>query len=303
MADLNALLVFAKVVEGGSFSEAARRLQLPVSTVSRRITDLEEQLGLRLLERSTRSLRLTPVGAEVYEHAQHGADLSEAVDAVVSNHHDTVSGTLRLAAPPSISDSLLAPLIVGFQANYPEVRVQVFVTERPIDHISEAVDLVFRVGPGGDVLLTAQTLLTYRHQLVASPAYLERHPAPTCPLDLQGHRLLAFSRWQVDPLWSFAHERADGPQQLSIEPHLSMNDYLGLTAALLAGVGIGELPPIVQPDLLREGRLVEVMPAWKFEPFDLSILHLKTRYLTRPVRTFKDFAAAMTPALFPDLPR
>lgn len=162
---------------------------------------------------------------------------------------------------------------------------------------------MFRVGSVQDVVLTAQTLLTYRHQLVASPAYLEQHPAPVTPRDLRGHRLLAFARWQVDPLWSFAHQQAAGQETLNVEPHLSMNDYSGLTAALLTGVGIGELPPTVQPDLLRQGQLVEVMPMWRFEPFDLSILHLKTRYLTRPVRTFKDFAAQMSPDLFPDLPR
>src|SRR5438445_3237669 len=104
--DLDSLLIFAKVVEAQSFSEAARRLKMPTSTVSRRIADLEDQLGVRLLERSTRSLRLTDVGSEVLEHAQHSAELSEAVDNIASNHLSNVSGELRLAAPPSISDSL-----------------------------------------------------------------------------------------------------------------------------------------------------------------------------------------------------
>src|SRR5438067_9422653 len=108
MSDLNALTIFAKVIEANSFSEAARRLNMPVSTVSRRIADLEDQLGVRLLERSTRSLRLTDVGAEVLEHARRGADLSEAVDNVVSNKLTEISGLLRLSAPPSISDTLLA---------------------------------------------------------------------------------------------------------------------------------------------------------------------------------------------------
>src|ERR1700733_5915333 len=120
MADLNSLIVFAEVVQANSFSEAARRLKMPASTVSRRIAELEAQLGVRLIERSTRSLRLTDVGSEVLEHARHTTELSETIDNIASNHVSNVSGTLRLSAPPSISDSLLAPLVGAFQASYPE---------------------------------------------------------------------------------------------------------------------------------------------------------------------------------------
>src|SRR5229473_5167642 len=114
MTDLNSLVIFAQVVEANSFSEAARRLKMPTSTVSRRVAELEEQLGVRLIERSTRSLRLTDVGSEVLEHAQRSAELSDAVDNVVSSLVSNVSGVLRLSAPPSISDSLLAPLVGAF---------------------------------------------------------------------------------------------------------------------------------------------------------------------------------------------
>ena len=196
MTDLNSLMIFAKVVEANSFSEAARRLKMPTSTVSRRVADLEDQLGVRLLERSTRSLRLTDIGSEVLEHAQHSAELSEAVDNIASNHLSNVSGVLRLSAPPSISDSLLAPLVGAFQASYPNVRVQVFITDRIVDQIAEGVDLVFKVGEQlKDSSLVARRILTYRHQLVASPVYLAKCKAPKTPQDLLDHRLLAFSFW------------------------------------------------------------------------------------------------------------
>jgi len=301
MTDLNSLVVFVKVVEAKSFSEAARRMKIPLSTVSRRVADLEKQLGVRLIERSTRRLRLTGVGSEVFEQGKHSVEISEAVDNIASNHLSTVSGELRLAAPPSISDSLLAPLVGAFQASYPNVRIQVFITDRIVDQIAEGVDLAFRVDPQlKDSSLIARKILTYRHQLVASPAYLARCKPPQKPQDLLQHRLLAFSFWKPMNVWSFVNGKKK--EILTFHPHLSMNDCAGLAAALLAGTGIGDLSPLVQPELLRDGRLVEVMPDWRFATFYLWLVHTGNRYLTRPVRLFKEFATQRAPTLFPKLP-
>jgi len=301
MTDLNSLMMFAKVVEAKSFSEAGRRLKVPTSTVSRRVADLEEQLGVRLIERSTRSLRLTDVGSEVFEHAKQSCEISEVVDSIASNHVSTVSGELRLSAPPSISDSLLAPLVGAFQATYPNVRVQVFITDRIVDQIAEGVDLAFRVDPQlKDSSLVARRILTYRHQLVASPAYLAGCKAPQKPQDLLQHRLLAFSFWKPANTWNFVNGKKK--ETLTFHPHLSMNDYAGLAAALLAATGIGDLPPLVQPELLRDGRLVEVMPRWHFTTFYLWLVHTGKPGITRPVRLFKELVSQMAPKLFPTLP-
>ncbi len=302
MADLNSLVVFAKVVEARSFSEAARRLKMPISTVSRRIAELEDQLGVRLLERSTRNLRLTELGAEVLEHAVRSAELSEAIESIVSNRLSDVSGTLRLSSPPSISDTLLTPLVTAFQASYPNVRIQVLVTDRFVDHIAEGVDLVFRLGALRDSSLVARRILTYRHQLVASPTYLKGCEPPKKPQDLLDHRLLSFSHWKPDNSWTFVHKNGRDKETLAFHPFLSMNDYAGLAPALQAGGGIGDLPPVVQPELVRSGRLVEVMPDWHFQTFDLSLVHLGNRHISKPCRLFKEFAAQMAPTLFPNLP-
>ena len=302
MADLNALVLFAKVVEANSFSEAARRLNMPISTVSRRIAELEDELGVRLLERSTRSLRLTEAGSEVFEQAQRGAELSESIDNLVSDQLSNVSGLLRLSAPPSLSDTLLAPLAGAFQAAYPAVRVQVLVADRAIDHIAEGIDLMFCVGPLKNTQLVALKLLTYRHQLVASPSYLASRPAPERPQDLLAHRLLAFSHWKPENRWTFVHADSRARETLTFRPSLSMNDYSGLAAALLAEGGIGDLPPLARPELLRDGHLVEVMPQWRFRTFDLALAHLGKRHIARPVRLFKELAAQMAPVLFPNLP-
>jgi len=299
MPDLNALIIFSKVAEAGSFSEASRRIGMPISTVSRKIAEFETQLGVRLLERSTRSLRLTDVGVEILEQAQRCAEIGEAVESIASNQMTEVKGTLRLSAPPSISDSLLAPLVSAFQAAYPEVRVQVMVTDRFVDHIAEGLDLVFRVGPLDDSSLVAQRMLRYRHRLVASPDYLRDRPSPKHPSDLLDHRLLAFSFWAQKNVWVF---RKGGKREiLSFQPHLAMNDFAGLAKALLSGGGIGDLPPIVSPSLTEEGRLVEVMPEWRFQTVDLSIVHLGNRHMPRAARLFKELAVQMAPKLFKGL--
>jgi DNA-binding transcriptional LysR family regulator len=302
MSDLNTLVIFAKVVESNSFSEAARRLGMPVSTISRRIAELENQLGVQLLKRSTRSLRLTDVGAQVLEHAQRGVEVSEAVDNVISYELTNVSGTLRLAAPPSISDSLLAPLVCAFQASYPDVRIDVFITDQIIDQFVEGVDLAFRVGLRIDPSMVAQRLLLYRHQLVASPAYLKSVRPPQTPRDLLDHRLLAFSFRAPVRRWNFVHENKRDRETLTFTPNLAMNDFAGLAAALITGAGIGDLPPLVQPELMRSGRLVEVMPKWRLRNFDLSLVHVKDRHIPRPMQLFKELAAKMVPKMFPKLP-
>jgi DNA-binding transcriptional LysR family regulator len=302
MADLNALAVFAKVVEAGGFSEAARRLKMPISTVSRRVAELEDQLGVCLIERSTRNLRLTELGAEVLEHAIRSAELSETVESIVSNRLADVSGTLRLSSMPSVSDTLTTPLVTAFQASYPNVRVQILVTERMVDLIVDGIDLAFRLGPLKDSSLVARRILTYRHQLVASPSYLKDRELPRKPQDLLSHRLLTFSYWKPENSWTFVHKNGREKETLIFRPHLSMNDFAGLAPALVAGAGIGDLPPVVQPSLIEEGRLVEVMPDWRFRTYDLSLVHVGNRHLSKPCRLFKEFAVRMSPTLFPNLP-
>jgi DNA-binding transcriptional LysR family regulator len=303
MRDLNALAIFAKVVEAKSFSAAARLLKMPISTVSRRIAELEEQLGVRLLERSTRCLRLTDVGTEVLEHARHSAELCEAVDSIISNSLSSVAGTLRLCVPPSISDSLVVPVVSAFQASYPAVRVHVRITERIVHTLPEDVDIAFKVGGRIDSGLAVRKLLIYRHRLVASPGYLAGRQHPHVPRDLLSHCLLAFSFWQSDYSWTFVHASGHPKETLEFEPCIAMNDYAALARALLAGKGIGELPPIAQPELLRKGLLVEVMPDWHLPVFNLVIAHARRGHIPRQVRVFKEFATQMVPQLFSSLPR
>jgi len=302
MPDLNCLLIFATVVESNSFSEAARRLNMPLSTVSRRVADLENELGVQLLERSTRKLRLTDVGTEVFKQAQMSVDLNDSVRDIVDQHQSLVTGILRISSPPSISDSVLAPIIGAFQEQHPRVRVQVFITDRFVDLMAEGIDVGFIVGPLHDPNLVSRVLLSYRHQVVASPQYLREFGEPQTPEDLLGHRLLAFSFWNPENAWHFVSRNSKEKRSITFRPYLSMNDYSGMIPRILAGVGIGEVPPVVHPNLLREGKLVEVLPEWKWPVFDLKIVHMGSRYVNRAIRAFIEVAAQCAPTLFPELP-
>jgi DNA-binding transcriptional LysR family regulator len=296
--DLNSLVTFAHVVESNSFSRAAQRLRMPISTVSRRVSELEKQLGVRLIERSTRHLRLTDVGSEVFEHAQKSSSIHDAVMSIASNHWTSISGTLRVSVPKALVNSILTPLISHFHQQYPDVRLQVFVTDRIVNQIDEGVDLAFRVGHLEDSSLVVRHVLSYRHRLVASPAYLNGHVLPSHPHDLSKHHLVAFSSWTPHHTWSFW--RTGGQtESIDFQPHLSINDYSEMALLLLSGVGVGELPPMAQPELLRDGRLVEVMPRWRFQPVNLSIVHLGNRHVSRVVRLFKEMAAELIPTLLP----
>jgi DNA-binding transcriptional LysR family regulator len=131
----------------------------------------------------------------------------------------------RLAAPPSISDSLPAPIVVAFQKEYPDVHIQVFITERIVDQIAEGVDLAFRVGELEDSSLVARRILTYRHQLVASPEYLQKNKPPKTPQELLSHRLLAFSFWRPENTWNFIHANGKDRDSIAFKPYLAINEY------------------------------------------------------------------------------
>ena len=296
--DMNSLVLFAHVVQTNSFSRAARLLRMPISTVSRRVSELEKQLGVRLIERSTRSLRVTDVGSEVFEQAQRSSRIHDAVTNIASNHLTCVAGTIRISLSPMLTDCFLTPVVSRFHRQYPDVRVQILVTDRIVNQIDEGVDLAFRVGPLEDSSLVVRHLLSFRHRLVASPDYLNTHDMPRRPEGLRRHRLIDFSLPTSQNTWSFSRISNGQKESIDFEPHLAINDYSQIAALLATGAGIGELPPMVHPELLRERRLVEVMPQWRCQPVEISIVHLGSRYESRAVRIFKEMSVEMIPALY-----
>jgi DNA-binding transcriptional LysR family regulator len=297
--NLNALFVFVRVAEANSFSEGARRLGLPVSTVSRQVADLEAQLGVRLLERSTRSLRLTQIGAEVLDEARATIVIGESVLGVVSSRLSSVSGFLKLLVPPGIASSLITPLVGAFQASYPEVRVHMTISDREADVSTGDFDLLVKIGPMKDSSRISRRILTFRDRLLASPTYLKTRKAPEGPEELLGHRLLAFSSCEPEIEWSFVNHDHQDAITLRIKPSLSVNDPASLADALLAGMGIGNLPSVAVGELVQKGRLIEIMPQWRFSTRDVSIVHSSSRHVPRPVQEFIRFTAKLAATRFP----
>lgn len=282
--DLNAMVLFARVVQHGSFSEAARRTGTPVSTLSRKVSALERQLGVRLLERTTRAVNPTDSGREYFSYCEQIVDALDGAQAALKKRQVEVAGTLRIAAPPSLSDVLLIPLIDGFLRQYPKVAVRVLVTDRHLDLVQDEVDISLRVGPQPSSSLVFRRLLRYRHMLVASPSYVAGAEALDEPEDLTRHRLLGFTRWFEETTWTlFSGSRTE---HVPAKLWLGINDYAGVIRAAVAGMGVAEIPSIVCRRELSRGHLVPVLEDWCFEEVDLSAYYLSRRHPSRIVELF-----------------
>ena len=282
--DLNAMVLFARVLQHGSFSEAARRTGTPVSTLSRKVSALERQLGVRLLERTTRAVNPTDSGREYYGYCEQILDALLGAQAALEKRQVEVTGTLRLAAPPSLSDVLLIPLIDGFLRRYSKVAVKVLVTDQHLDLVQDEVDISLRVGPQPASSLVLRRLLRYRHILVAAPAYVAGAEAIDEPADLTRHRLLGFTKWFGETTW----ELSNGSRTERVPARLSLgiNDYAGVIRAAVAGMGVAEIPSIMCQRELSQGHLVSVLVDWRFEDVDLSAYFLSRRHPSRIVELF-----------------
>ncbi|MFK5947310.1 MAG: LysR substrate-binding domain-containing protein [Methylococcales bacterium] len=293
MKDLFSIALFVKVVQLKSFSEVSRRVGVSVSTVSRKVSQLEESLGARLLERSTRKLRLTQIGQEYFELCQRGINEFEAASLMVNNHQTETEGVLRISVPPSLDKCLVLPLVARFQTQFPKVRIRIWATDRKVNLIEDGVDIALRVGELKDSSLVARKLLKYRHILVASPTYIEKMGMPKYPSELSQHSLLSFTESFGDANWKFMK---DGVTEIhKVHERLALNDHVGIQIAAESDLGITEIPSIICGEALHAKRLIEVLPDWQFcamchsSHVTLSAVYPCKQNLSRSVRMFKDF--------------
>lgn len=288
MEDLNDIVVFVAVVDAGSFTRAAERLKVSRPAVSKQVSRLEESLGVRLLQRTTRRLSLTEAGRIFHAGASRGLeDLAEA-RAEVSRLQEQPRGVLRINVPMSFGILHIAPLLPEFMREYPELSVELDLNDRKLDVIEEGFDASVRISDLPDSTLVARRLAPCRHAIVAAPAYLEHRGAPEKPMDLQGHEVLSYSLQQSALQWHFLDP--DGqPEQVTVSGRLQVNNSLALREALLAGVGLARTPTFLVGEDLREGRLIAVLPDYRSLEVSIYLVYPQRRHLSPKVRAFADF--------------
>lgn len=288
--DLNAVALFVKVVQYGSFSETARRTGMPVATVSRRIKNLEKDLGFRLLERSTRYLRLTDAGASFLEYANQGVEAFETGLSILDRYQQDLSGTLRLSLPPGFVP--WRRLLQDFQGRYPNVRVELLVTERRVDLIEDGIDVALRVGDRKDDRAIVKNLGEYRHLLVASPIFLERHGEPAQPEQLLRVPCASWSVPTDSKIWLL------GDEAIRINPFLQVNDYLHLLELVLAGICVTELPPFLAQEYITSNHLKRLLTSYPLPMHELNLLYPSRRQLSSLVKTYVNFCTEQVVNLF-----
>jgi DNA-binding transcriptional LysR family regulator len=293
LPDLSEIGVFVKVVQVGSFSQAARDLGLPKSTVSRKVAQLEERLGARLLQRTTRKVALTEVGAMYHERCARILPELEDAERAVIELQDVPRGLLRIAAP--LRFGLLGPVVAEFLSLYPDVRVEVVCSDRIVDLIEEGFDLAIRAGTLADGSLIARRLMdSIPHFIVAAPSYLERRGTPEDPSELGKHDCLVFSGNRDRGSWRF--RRGSKTVDVTVSGRAAMNDFDLLRQTAIAGHGIARMPAPTACADLRAGNLVRVLEDWDTAEVPLSIVYPSTRHLSPKVRAFIDLTRQrMTP--------
>jgi len=298
MLDLNDLYYFAQVVEHRGITAAARVLDLPKSSISRRILALEASLGARLIQRTSRRFVVTEIGEELHRHALAMLVEAEAAESVVRRRTAEPSGTIRFTCSVAFAQLALAELMPRFMAAYPRVRVVQHATNRHVDPVQEGFDLCLRAHtePLPSSSLVHRALAQIPWHLFASPAYLARKGTPAAPTDLSGHDGVALGGAHESHAWRL-QDVADAGRTAAIPfvPSLESDDMATLKAAACADMGIVALPAYVGSGELRRGQLVRVLPQWIAGVATMSLLMPSRRGLLPSVRAFSDFLSEHVP--------
>ena len=290
MQDLNDLVYFAEVVDRGGFAAAGRSLGLPKSRLSRRVAELEARLGVRLLQRTTRKLSMTAVGEQYHRHCVAMREDAQAAADTVAQAQTEPRGTIRVACPVTLAQTTLGPILPQFLALYPQVRIDMRVSNRAVDLVEEGFDLALRVRPTLDDSgsLVVKNFGTSRTLLVASPAQLVRQGQPSVVGDLARLDTVNMSTVGDTATWQLVGP--DGATHtLQHRPRYVADDLLTLKFAVMGGTGMCILPDYLCSEELRDGRLVNVLPGWAPKPGVFHAVFPSRRGLVPAVRRFLDF--------------
>ena len=283
--DLNEMAIFVRVVESGSFTGAAKALSLPKSSVSRKITQLEERLGVRLIQRTTRSLSLTDTGSAYHAHCARILGEIEEANIAVTQMQSTPSGTLRITAPVLFGSTVLSGLIAEYMELHPQVNIDLVLSDQVLDLVQEGIDVAFRIGHLEDSSLIGRYLGDVKAILCASSDYIARNGTPTPPAEIANHQVISATGWTQ---WSLK-----GPEEkeinVNIKPRLKVNDLSSLYTLALSGTGIAALPVLIAASAIKSKNLVPILCDWPFEATPIHTLYASNRHLSAKVRSFVDF--------------
>jgi len=297
MQDLNDLYYFSAVVEHGGYAAAERALGIPKSRLSRRIAQLESDLGVRLLQRSTRRFAVTDIGHSVFRHAQAMLASAQAARDTVDRASSTPRGQVRVSVPVTIAQEIMPKVLPAFLERYPDVRVQVHVSNRRIDLINEGFDVALRVrsklDEDGNLILRG--FGESRELLLASPGYLARHGRPRRPADLKDHAVLMVNEDEFHQRWEL-HGPSGMVENVDIKPRLVGFDFPMLKRLAMSDMGITMLPEMVCADAVRDGDLEVVLPEWQLMQGIVHAVFPSRRGMLPAVRVFIDHLAQTVPA-------
>lgn len=282
--NLNDLNLFIRVVETGSFTAAAESLSVQKSTISRRIAQLEDTLGIRLIQRTTRKLKLTPEGEELFSRTQPLIDDLSAVQDDISATKTELRGRLRLTMPTEIGVFMMNEVISSFMKAYPRIEVDVELSTRTVDLIEEGVDLALRLGPLPNSSLIARHVAGLHRGLFATPEYIQQHGMPDTPDDLIQHQCITL----LKPFDHLRFVNWNNHEPVSMGGRLRTNSLSFVREMILQNMGIGRLPEVFCGPLVESGRIVRVLEGFDLEPLEINALYASRRNLNPRVRAFLD---------------
>ncbi|MFL4452679.1 LysR family transcriptional regulator [Serratia marcescens] len=280
---LQDMALFALVAECGSFTAAAQRVGLPKSSVSQRISQLEQTLGLRLLNRTTRQLNLTFAGERYLEHCQVMMSAAERADLALQRLRDNPSGRLRISTPAGLGATLVARLAADFQRQYPDVSLEVSVSDAMVDLVQEGFDAALRTGKPQDSSLIGRRLGYAPRYLLAAPSYLAQHPPIEHPQQLQQHRCIAHRAWTA---WNL--RCGDDYYRWQLPLAHTTDNLLYARECAIAGAGITLLPAFLSREVVAQKLLVEVLPAWRAEGNELYLVYPSRKLNSAALACFID---------------
>lgn len=300
MFDLNDMMVFAKVVETGSFTAAGKALSLQKSNVSRKVARLEDNLNVRLFNRTTRKLRLTEIGQALYHHAQRIGKEMEDAESLVESMTSSTKGTLKVSASVSTGQHLLAPILPDFLRNYPELNLELQLSNRRIDLIEEGIDIAIRIGKMKDSSMITTHLGTIHIFLFCSPEYIVRCGKPSGPADLVNHRILLMNDMGAGSGNTLRLTSTMKEEKVAITPYCSANDFETLRKLTREGLGVAALPRHLCQDDVNIAALERILPDWEIPSVDLSAVYTSRKGKLPKITTFIEFVKGKFEALHID---